>query len=88
VLEPLLIHRLLAGWARRTRQRVDQDNEILANQTNLSASFATGPLKHSLAAGLEFLYEKQNTLSFSTTGKTVSRRISYSPTSSRKSTLM
>lgn len=69
-----------ASWTvSRTRQRVDQDNEILANQTNLSASFATGPLKHSLAAGLEFLYEKQNTRSFSTTGKTVTAANLYNP---------
>lgn len=69
-----------ASWTvSRLRQRVDQDNEILANQTNLSASFATGPLKHSLAAGLEFLYEKQNTLSFSSTGKTVTAANLYNP---------
>ncbi len=69
-----------ASWTvSRLRQRVDQDNEILANQTNLSASFATGPLKHSLAAGLEFLYEKQNTRSFSATGKTVTAANLYNP---------
>lgn len=63
----------------RLRQRVDQDNEILANQSNLSARFATGPLKHNVATGLEFLYEKQTSRTFSTTGKTVPAANLYNP---------
>ncbi|WP_308419594.1 catecholate siderophore receptor Fiu [Chitinimonas koreensis] len=43
----------------RTRQGKDQDNTVLTNQTNLTAEFATGAVKHSVSAGIEFIYEKQ-----------------------------
>lgn len=43
----------------RSRQGKDQRNEILTNQTNVTANFDTGSLKHSLSAGVEFIYEKQ-----------------------------
>jgi catecholate siderophore receptor len=42
-----------------TRQGRDQSNQILTNQTNLSASFETGGIKHDVASGLEFIYESQ-----------------------------
>ncbi|WP_395011363.1 catecholate siderophore receptor Fiu, partial [Undibacterium sp.] len=45
----------------RTRQGLDQSNEILANQTSINSSFDTAGLKHSLSAGVELLMEKQNT---------------------------
>jgi catecholate siderophore receptor len=45
----------------RTRQGLDQSNEILANQTSVNSSFDTAGLKHSLSAGVELLMEKQNT---------------------------
>lgn len=44
----------------RTRQGLDQSNEILANQTSINSSFDTAGLKHSLSAGVELLMEKQN----------------------------
>ena len=47
-----------------SRQGTDQENEIIANQTNLSSEFATGPLRHSLSAGLEFMYESQRSEGF------------------------
>jgi len=54
-----------ATWTvARTRQRVDRENEILANQTNLTAEFATGGIKHSLSTGLELMYEKQSLPTF------------------------
>lgn len=48
----------------RSRQRVDQTNEILANQTSLNASFATGGIKHDLSTGIELMYESQDSLAF------------------------
>lgn len=54
-----------ATWTvARTRQRIDRENEILANQTNLTAEFATGGIKHSLSTGLELMYEKQSLPTF------------------------
>lgn len=45
----------------RSRQGLDQSNEIIANQTSVNSSFDTVGLKHSLSAGVELLMEKQNT---------------------------
>lgn len=42
-----------------TRQGRDQSNQILTNQTNLSASFETGGIKHDISSGVEFIYESQ-----------------------------
>lgn len=43
----------------RSRQGKDQRNEILTNQTNITANFETAGIKHSLSSGVEFIYEKQ-----------------------------
>lgn len=43
----------------RSRQGKDQSNQILTNQTNLTASFDAGGVKHDLTAGVEFIYESQ-----------------------------
>ncbi len=43
----------------RTRQGKDQSNEILTNQTNLTASFDAGGVQHDLSSGVEFIYESQ-----------------------------
>lgn len=43
----------------RSRQGKDQTNQILTNQTNLTASFDTGGLKHEVSGGIEFIYESQ-----------------------------
>ncbi|UXH78178.1 TonB-dependent siderophore receptor [Roseateles amylovorans] len=48
----------------RSRQRVDQTNDILANQTSLNTSFTTGGIKHDLSTGIELMYETQNSLGF------------------------
>lgn len=37
-----------------------QTNEVITNQTNVTADFATGSIQHALSAGVEFIYEKQN----------------------------
>ncbi len=44
----------------RSRQSVLQDNQILANQTNLVAEFKVGGVSHTVSSGLEFMSEKQN----------------------------
>ena len=46
----------------RNRQRLDQSNEIIANQTTLNSTFHTGKLKHDAVLGLELLRESQFTL--------------------------
>lgn len=43
----------------RSRQGKDQRNEILTNQTNVTANLEAGGIKHSLSGGVEFIYEKQ-----------------------------
>jgi catecholate siderophore receptor len=63
----------------RTRQRVDQDNRILANATNLTTSFDTGAWTHDLAAGLELTYEEQRSVAFGTTGLTIPAANLYHP---------
>ncbi|MBX9869651.1 MAG: TonB-dependent receptor plug domain-containing protein, partial [Burkholderiaceae bacterium] len=52
----------------RSRQGLDQDNEIIANQTNLTSSFSTGAISHHLSTGVELLLERQgsNTLALAT----------------------
>jgi catecholate siderophore receptor len=45
----------------RTRHASFRENEILTNQTNLTAHFATGRIQHSLSSGFELIYEKQFT---------------------------
>ena len=53
------------------RQRVDRENEILANQTNLVTEFNTGSVKHSLSSGFEVMYERQKSLTFGTAAATI-----------------
>lgn len=43
----------------RSRQGKDQTNQILTNQTNLTASFDAGGIKHDVVSGVEFIYESQ-----------------------------
>ncbi|OWQ88468.1 hypothetical protein CDN99_16565 [Roseateles aquatilis] len=63
----------------RSRQRVDQTNDILANQTTLNTSFQTGGVKHDLATGIELMYESQQTKGFATTGQTITYANLYRP---------
>ena len=46
----------------RSRQGRRQDNEILANQTNLASEFTTFGMKNSLSSGIELSYERQRTV--------------------------
>lgn len=45
----------------RTRHASYRENEVLTNQTNLTTQFSTGPIRHSLSSGFEFIYESQFT---------------------------
>lgn len=45
-------------WARLANTR-DFSNKILTNQTNLTARFATGSIKHDVSSGVEFTRETQ-----------------------------
>lgn len=55
----------------RSRQVIDQENEILANQTSLNAEFDTFGLRNELAAGLELMSEKQLNRSYATAAQTI-----------------
>jgi catecholate siderophore receptor len=58
--EPTLVVNDPADWTvSRSRQRRDEVNEILTNQTNLTTSFQTGAIGHSISSGFEFIYERQ-----------------------------
>lgn len=48
----------------RSSQMKDQENEIFSNQTNLTAKFNTGAIKHSLVTGVELTREKQTTIGY------------------------
>lgn len=48
----------------RTRQALLQENEIFANQTNVTAEFTTGAIQHSFSGGVEFMSEKQSAPGF------------------------
>jgi catecholate siderophore receptor len=50
------------SWtASRSRQGKDVYTRILTNQTNLTATFDAGGVKHELSGGVEFIYESQQT---------------------------
>lgn len=63
----------------RSRQRVDQVNDILINQTSLNTTFSLAGMQHDLVTGLELSYERQDAKSFSTTGLTIPAANLYSP---------
>lgn len=48
----------------RSRQRKYQQNEILTNQSNITAELGSGEVKHSVTGGVEFTYEKQSLPTF------------------------
>lgn len=63
----------------RTRQGVDQINEIITNQTNVTTSFNSAGFKHDLSGGLELSYERQKNNSFSSTGLVIPQANLYNP---------
>ena len=62
----------------RSRQGRDEVNEILTNQTNLSSLFQTGGIEHSVSAGVEFIYERQESRGMAATGTQLAANL-YSP---------
>ncbi|BET26840.1 catecholate siderophore receptor [Limnobacter thiooxidans] len=62
----------------RSRQRVDRENTILANQTSVNSTLNLGGLEHDLAAGVELLYEKEANYTHSSTGTTTNANL-YNP---------
>jgi catecholate siderophore receptor len=52
----------------RSRQSKSQENTLLTNQTNVTATFKTGAIEHALTGGLEFIYEKQFNPTYTGTG--------------------
>jgi len=69
-----------SGWtiSRSLPTRKDQSNEIITNQTNITADLQTGSLKHTLVGGVEFTQEKQHAISF-TRGGTFPAANLYNP---------
>lgn len=63
----------------RSRQGKDQRNEILTNQTNITADVQTGAIKHSLSGGVEFIYEKQGNKTLGLNGATQGPANLYNP---------
>lgn len=61
-----------ASWTvARTRQLIDQENDILANQTNLTTAFDTFGLRNDLSTGLEFMKEQQRNESAATAAQVI-----------------
>jgi len=63
----------------RSRQRVDREDEILANQTSLNTEFNLGGMKHTFVGGLELMSERQKNKSYATTGLTIDQANLYNP---------
>ena len=64
--------------ARSTRTLKDQDNEILTNQTQLTAEAQWWGLRHQVLGGVELIHEKQNTWGYSGTGTLPAAKL-YAP---------
>ncbi len=62
----------------RSRQGKDILNEVLVNQTNLNTGFSLAGMKHTVSTGLEFMYERQKALGFTTSGTTTAASL-YNP---------
>lgn len=58
-----------ATWTvTRSRQGKDQENEILTNQTSLKATVGNDKVKNTISTGVEFIYERQSNVGFTTSG--------------------
>jgi catecholate siderophore receptor len=61
-----------ASWTfTPSRQGLDRMDEILTNQTSFNSTLMTGSVEHALTGGLEFMYERQKSLSFGTAAATI-----------------
>ncbi|MBB3213539.1 catecholate siderophore receptor [Herbaspirillum sp. Sphag1AN] len=54
--------------ARNLPTRKNQSNQIMTNQSNITAELQTGSIKHTLVAGVELTEERQQALSFTRNG--------------------
>lgn len=63
----------------RSVQATGRTNEIMTNQTNLTAEVQTGAIKHSLGGGLEFIHEKQFTPTYAIQGPSAPVADLYNP---------
>ncbi len=63
----------------RSRQNVDQENSILANQTSVNHELVSGGIKHSLAAGVELMSERQTTYTHANDGVATTPANLYNP---------
>jgi catecholate siderophore receptor len=54
-----------------SRQRIDQVDEIVVNQTSFNTSFDSGSINHSLTGGLELMNERRKSLTFGTAAATI-----------------
>ncbi|WP_394780550.1 catecholate siderophore receptor Fiu [Undibacterium sp.] len=68
LLTPVITNPATWTLARSTRTIKDQQNEILTNQSTVTADFETGAIKHTVVAGLELTNEKQLTYGYNGTG--------------------
>jgi catecholate siderophore receptor len=69
-----------AAWTfTPSRQGLDRIDEILTNQTSFNSTVAFGGVEHALTGGLEFLYERQKSLTFGTAAATING-VSYAAT--------
>jgi catecholate siderophore receptor len=68
----------VAGNLGRSSIGKDQENEIISNQTNITAKFSTGAVKHSLVGGFELTREEQKTLGVGGLGLLPSENV-YNP---------
>lgn len=80
---PAVVRADPADWTQgRSRQASYRENQILTNQTQLTARFATGAFAHAVAAGAEFIYEAQDTPSYAlVSGQTQAPASLYAPKS-------
>src|SRR5699024_11969574 len=52
---------LFRSWTvSRSRQGVDQENKILANQSTINWNIHTGVIEHAVVAGVELIQEQQH----------------------------
>jgi catecholate siderophore receptor len=61
-----------ASWTfAPSRQRIDQTDELVTNQTSFNGTFGSGSINHSVTGGLELIYERRESLTFGTAAATI-----------------
>lgn len=69
-----------AQWTvARTRQAKFQDNTLLTNQTNITATINTGAVEHALTGGVEFIDEEQYNPTYVGLGTPITPANLYNP---------